>query len=226
MAGTTFKRFHPLLACALLALCLPAFALAASADKRSGPTAVAEAKAAKSPGLAGPKLTGPELTAPKLTHPKMAPPKLGGSMASSPKLTKPKLTRTKLVKPRLFGPKLSAVDPDLQAIENGKPVQGIKGIGAAQRAGAAPKNLSIPLAPEFRPPVDALTPPDTVDREPKTYERTSPGLSATIRAGDGTEIQGVFSLPGSTSGSARPYGQPELGAKPAPSGGVMLKRTF
>lgn len=221
MSGSTFKRFHRPLVCAALVLCLPAFALAAPAGKRFGATALAEAKAAKSPGLSKPKLANP-----KPARPKLASPKLGGSKVSPPRLTKPKLTGPKLAKPRLSRPKLSIVDPDLQAIENGTPVQGIKGIGAVRHAGAASKSPSIPLTPEFRPPVDALTPPETVGREPKTYERTAPGLSATIHAGSDTEIQGVFSLPGSTSGSTRPYGQPELGAKPAPSGGVMFKRTF
>jgi len=84
----------------------------------------------------------------------------------------------------------------------------------------------VNLKPEVRPAVEAVTPQNSVGREPKTFERSSPGLAATLYPGKDTEITGVFNMPGSQSGSVRPYGQPGGHTAPAPSGGVLLKRTF
>jgi hypothetical protein len=102
---------------------------------------------------------------------------------------------------------------------------GIKDFGSKAKTETPSKPPAMFLSPEFRSPVNALTPADPIGREPY-YDRNAPGVSAIIHSGKNTEIRGVFSLPGSGSGTARPYGQPESGGKDSPSGGVMLKQTF
>ena len=118
--------------------------------------------------------------------------------------------------------------PDSSAhdIVSQKPDQGVKEMPAVSKPGNSGNSDPVGLKPELRPAVDTITPSSSVAREPKTFDRGSPGLSATIHTSSNTEILGVFNLPGNPTGSVRPYGQPELGAKPAPSGGVMFKRTF
>lgn len=106
---------------------------------------------------------------------------------------------------------------------------GVKGLPASksQTLGKPGKPGEVNLKPEVRPAVEAVTPQNSVGREPKTFERSSPGLAATLYPGKDTEITGVFNMPGSQGGSVRPYGQPGgQNSSPAPSGGVLLKRTF
>jgi hypothetical protein len=101
----------------------------------------------------------------------------------------------------------------------------IKDMGSRAKAESPSKQPGMFLSPEFRSPVHALTPADPIGREP-TYDRNAPGVSAIIHSGKNTEIRGLFSLPGTSSGTARPYGQPVNAGNDAPSGGVMLKQTF
>lgn len=126
--------------------------------------------------------------------------------------------------------KITVPDSSAREIIDQKPDHGVKGLKAAAKAQDSGKRLQVGLQPEVRPPVEAVTPSaspnDPAGRDPKTYDRTSPGLTATLRSGSNTEILGVFSLPGSPGGSVRPYGQPDNTGTPAPSGGVMLKRSF
>lgn len=122
----------------------------------------------------------------------------------------------------LLPPQVSAHD-----LVTGTHLSGVKDIDPTlSRESQTSSKSKAWLMPEMRPAVDALTPGSQFAREPKTYDRTAPGLTATIRPGGNTEIQGVFNLPGSSTVSARPYGIPENGNQTSPSGGVMLKRTF
>lgn len=120
----------------------------------------------------------------------------------------------------------------LEESENASPMQSgqrgdsIKEFTPGVKQNGSRRPASSSLSPEFRPAVDTLTPSDSVAREPKTYDRLTPGVSAIIHPGKDTEIQGVFNLPEPKVGSMRPYGQPEGGAKSAASGGVMLKKSF
>lgn len=135
---------------------------------------------------------------------------------------------TVLTLPGPAGEHAGILPPDANAHEiiAGKPVPGVKGLNAAPQQNAAVKGKDALLMPEMRPAVDALTPGSAIAREPKTYDRTAPGITATLHPGSNTEILGVFNLPGSTTTSTRPYGLPENAPQNAPSGGVMLKRTF
>ncbi|WP_243361208.1 hypothetical protein [Fundidesulfovibrio terrae] len=123
-------------------------------------------------------------------------------------------------------PLLTEQTSDVALLERQKPGNGIKEIAPGAGQGSTQRSGSARLAPEFRPAVDTLTPSDSIAREPKTYDRLTPGISAIIHPGKDTEIQGVFNLPEAKVGSMRPYGQPEGGAKSAASGGVMLKKSF
>ena len=84
-----------------------------------------------------------------------------------------------------------------------------------------PAKRGVTLAPEFRPAVDAVTPKSDVQREPKTYDRSAPGVSAVIRQDDKTEIRGVVNLPG---GKNQP-GRTDHDSS-SPSAGVLLRRSF
>ena len=109
----------------------------------------------------------------------------------------------------------------------GSPAAGVKGLQPPHKSQSQDRPEKINLKPEVRPAVEAVTPPDAIRRDPKTFERSSPGLAATLYPGKDTEITGVFNMPGSQGGSVRPYGQ-SIGHSntPAPSGGVLLKRSF
>lgn len=125
--------------------------------------------------------------------------------------------------------KITAPDSSAREIITQKPnsAAGVKGLQPAHKSQTPGKTDKINLKPEVRPAVEAVTPKDSVGRDPKTFERSSPGLAATLYPGKDTEITGVFNMPGSQSGSVRPYGQSGgHGNTPAPSGGVLLKRTF
>ncbi|WP_243366991.1 LysM peptidoglycan-binding domain-containing protein [Fundidesulfovibrio soli] len=88
-------------------------------------------------------------------------------------------------------------------------------------ASGKPSKRGVTVAPEFRPAVDAVTPKTDVQKEPKTYDRSAPGVSAVIHQDDKTEIRGVVNLPG---GQKQP-GQPDREAS-SPSAGVLLRRSF
>lgn len=106
-------------------------------------------------------------------------------------------------------------------------VKGLQPSHKSQTPGKPGKPGEVNLKPEVRPAVEAVTPQNSVGREAKTFERSSPGLAATLYPGKDTEITGVFNMPASQGGSVRPYGQPGgQGSSPSPSGGVLLKRTF
>lgn len=129
--------------------------------------------------------------------------------------------------------KITAPDSSAHEIitqKPGSPAAGVKGLQPAHKSqtpGKPGKPGEVNLKPEVRPAVEAVTPQNSVGREPKTFERSSPGLAATLYPGKDTEITGVFNMPGSQSGSVRPYGQSGgHNSTPAPSGGVLLKRTF
>jgi hypothetical protein len=143
------------------------------------------------------------------------------ALPSPAKRSKPKAqTQESSVAPSITQPDTSAMAPG-----NNQPMgNGIKDFGSKASTETPSKQPGMFLSPEFRSPVNALTPADPIGREP-TYDRNAPGISAIIHSGKNTEIRGMFSLPGSHSGTARPYGQ-EPGGKDAPSGGVMLKQTF
>lgn len=138
----------------------------------------------------------------------------------------------KRAKPKTQAPE-SRISPSISQSEanviepgNSLPLgNGIKDMGSGAKTESPSKQPAMFLSPEFRSPVNALTPADPIGRDP-SYDRNAPGVSAIIHSGKNTEIHGVFSLPGSHSGTPRPYGQPEGGGKDAPSGGVMLKQTF
>lgn len=107
------------------------------------------------------------------------------------------------------------------------PAAGVKGLQSAHKSQTPGKADKVNLKPEVRPAVEAVTPQDSIGREPKTFERSSPGLAATLHSGNDTEITGVFNIPGSHGNSLRPYGQPGgLSSAPSPSAGVLLKRSF
>jgi hypothetical protein len=114
--------------------------------------------------------------------------------------------------------------PQVQSSNN--PGGSIKEIAPGPAKAGSSQSSPSRLSPEFRPAVEALTPSNSIAREPKTYDRLTPGISAVLYPGKDTEIQGVFNLPEQKVGSMRPYGQPEGGAKSAASGGVMLKKSF
>ncbi|MFP5221639.1 MAG: hypothetical protein ACLGSA_05065 [Acidobacteriota bacterium] len=107
------------------------------------------------------------------------------------------------------------------------PAAAVKGLQPAHKSQTPGKADKVNLKPEVRPAVEAVTPQDSIGREPKTFERSSPGLAATLHTGNDTEITGVFNMPGSHGNSLRPYGQPGgPGNAPSPSAGVLLKRSF
>ncbi|MBI4806390.1 MAG: hypothetical protein HY795_14240 [Desulfovibrio sp.] len=140
-------------------------------------------------------------------------------------------TPTKRSKPKAqtqespVAPSITQQETNSSELGNSQPmVNGIKDFGSKASTEPPSKQPGMFLSPEFRSPVNALTPADPIGREP-IYDRNAPGISAIIHSGKNTEIRGMFSLPGSHSGTARPYGQ-EPGGKDAPSGGVMLKQTF
>jgi len=141
---------------------------------------------------------------------------------SPAKRPKPKAaTQEKLVSPSIIRSETNAMEPG-----NSLPLgNGIKDFSSKAKPDTSSKQPAVFLSPEFRSPVNALTPADPIGRDPY-YGRSAPGVSAIIHSGKNTEIRGVFSLPGSNSGTARPYGQPESSGKDAPSGGVMLKQSF
>lgn len=141
---------------------------------------------------------------------------------SPAKRSKPKAqAQEKLVSPSITQSETNVLDPgNSQSMGNG-----VKDFGSKAKTETPIKQPGMFLSPEFRAPVNALTPADPIGREP-FYDRNAPGVSAIIHSGKNTEIRGMFSLPGSNSGTPRPYGQPEGGGKDAPSGGVMLKQTF
>lgn len=126
--------------------------------------------------------------------------------------------------------KITVPDSSAREIITQKPnssAAGVKGLQPAHKSPSPDKSDKINLKPEVRPAVEAVTPQDSIRRDPKTFERSSPGLAATLYPGKDTEITGVFNMPGSQGGSVRPYGQSVgQGNSPAPSGGVLLKRTF
>lgn len=129
--------------------------------------------------------------------------------------------------------KITVPDSSAQEIITQKPgstAAGVKGLQPAHKSqtpGKSGKPGEVNLKPEVRPAVEAVTPQDSIKRDPKTFERSSPGLAATLYPGKDTEITGVFNMPGSQSGSVRPYGQPGgHNNTPAPSAGVLLKRSF
>jgi hypothetical protein len=145
------------------------------------------------------------------------------AVAKAPvKRSKPKATaQERPVSPSISQSVTNSTEPG-----NSQPTgNGIKDFGSKAKAETPSKQPSMFLSPEFRSPVNALTPADPIGRDP-FYDRNAPGVSAIIHSGKNTEIHGVFSLPGSNSGTPRPYGQQEGGGKDAPSGGVMLKQTF
>lgn len=86
-----------------------------------------------------------------------------------------------------------------------------------------PEARPLPVNPEFRSAVDAVTPSEQITREPKTYNRAAPGVSAVLHQDAKTEIKGVFSLPGGNAKGASQGGQ-EAGS--SPSAGVLLRRSF
>jgi hypothetical protein len=149
-------------------------------------------------------------------------PGAGNRTVSKTSIARRKMMSVNATKPKKAAKSVLLLSPDIKNSYSGLAV---KGLGARDQTDSRAKTSALPLTPEFRPAVDALTPNISVDREPKTVERTAPGLSATLRAGSDTEIIGVFNLPSNAS-SVRPYGQPESGPKAAPSGGVMLKHSF
>lgn len=126
--------------------------------------------------------------------------------------------------------KITVPDSSPREIISQKPgssAAGVKGLQPAHKSQTPGKSEKMNLKPEVRPAVEAVTPQDSIKRDPKTFERSSPGLAATLYPGKDTEITGVFNMPGSQGGSVRPYGQSGgHGNTPAPSGGVLLKRTF
>jgi len=126
--------------------------------------------------------------------------------------------------------KISVPDSSAREIITQNPsssTAGVKGLQPAHKSQTPGKSEKMNLKPEVRPAVEAVTPKDSIGREPKTFERSSPGLAATLYPGKDTEITGVFNMPGSQSGSVRPYGQSGgHNNTPAPSGGVLLKRSF
>jgi hypothetical protein len=143
--------------------------------------------------------------------------------APAPKTSKAKMRR------QAPAPSIASL---LEQEENGPQAQSsnpggsIKEIAPGAAKNGSSQSAPSRLSPEFRPAVEALTPSDTIAREPKTYDRLTPGVSAVLYPGKDTQIQGVFNLPEQKVGSMRPYGQPEGGAKSAASGGVMLKKSF
>ncbi|WP_027189761.1 hypothetical protein [Fundidesulfovibrio putealis] len=126
--------------------------------------------------------------------------------------------------------KITVPDSSAREIITQKPgssAAGVKGLQPAQKNQTPGKSEKINLKPEVRPAVEAVTPQDSIGREPKTFERSSPGLAATLYPGKDTEITGVFNMPGSQGGSVRPYSQSGgHNNTPAPSAGVLLKRSF
>jgi hypothetical protein len=145
------------------------------------------------------------------------------AVAKSPaKRSKPKATAQE----RPVSPSISQSETNSMEAGSSQPQgNGIKDFGSKGKAETPSKPPAMFLSPEFRSPVNALTPADTIGREP-IYDRNAPGITAIIHSGKNTEIHGVFSLPGSHSGTARPYGQPESSGKDSASGGVMLRQTF
>ena len=214
-AGTVLKKFVWLVvSLSLLSMACPAFSQTAAPDS-SRASVQAPAKKNVQPVT---KQDDPKTAASRRTAP------VNASKAGKPaRANSPRIFANKAAVANKGGGQAPSV---FSGMDNRYAGLAVKGLGAEGQPAPGASLSQLPLTPELRPAVDALVPSASVDREPKTVERTAPGLSATLHTGADTDITGVFNLPGSNASSVRPYGQPESGSKPGASGGVMLRHSF
>jgi hypothetical protein len=212
-AGTVLKKLVWLAAgLSLVSMACPAFSQTATLNSPGNSPGAAAYAPVKKNVLPVTKQDDPKTAASKRTPP-----------PNAAKAGKP----ARATSPRIFANKSGGPAPSIfSGMDKRYSGLAVKGLGADGQPAPGASLSQLPLTPELRPAVDALVPSSSIDREPKTVERTAPGLSATLHTGADTDITGVFNLPGSNASSVRPYGQPESGSKPAASGGVMLKHSF
>jgi len=129
-------------------------------------------------------------------------------------------------RPALLRPDITVPGENLKALTEPRSQGYSKIEPPAQQSPGKPARRGVTIAPEFRPAVEAVTPQSPVAREPKTYDRSAPGVTAVIHQDDKTEIRGVFNLPGSAPGASHQGGRTDHEAGSSPAAGVLLRRSF
>lgn len=127
-------------------------------------------------------------------------------------------------------PSLAAALPppvaDHRDLIAGKPVAGVKGLGGKRPGEARQRPDNVVVTPNTRPAAESVTPNSPVDRDPKTFGRSTAGVRATFQTDPDTEVIGILGAPDGPGAAYRPYGKPEPQTGSSPSGGVLLKRSF